>query len=231
MKNRILSLLMALVLVFSFAVKASASDKPVEMPNLDHKGSLEFTMDVDGVPLDTGFLNMYYVAGIVQVEEDRYDFRLVKELADAGAKLDTKDLYDGVQAENLLKVAGRVLTGYLRAPIAEGKAAFPDLDAGLYLVWQADADASEGYAAIHPFLISVPRWQNGAYTLYVEADPKVPFETEPTTPPPPPPPPPPELPQTGLLKWPVPVMAIAGITLFVVGWILCWRRKRIEHEE
>lgn len=231
MKNRILSLLLALGLVFALAVHASAADVPVEMPDLTKKGSLEFTMDVDGVPLNTGFLNMYYVAGIFLVEDDRYDFRLVQTLADAGAKLDTKDLYDGVQAKNLLKVADRVLPDYLRAPIQEGKAAFSDLDAGLYLVWQAEEDASEGYAAIHPFLISVPRWQNGNYTLYVEADPKVPFETTPTTPPPPPPPPPPDIPQTGRLKWPVPVMAVAGVTLFAVGWFLCLRGKRMEHEE
>ena len=76
MKNRILSLLMALVIIFAFAVNASAAD----MPDFSQKGSLEIIMDVDGVPLDGGFLNMYYVATIVQVEEGRYDFRLIKEL-------------------------------------------------------------------------------------------------------------------------------------------------------
>ena len=55
MKNRILSLLMALVIIFAFAVNASAAD----MPDFSQKGSLEIIMDVDGVPLDGGFLNMY----------------------------------------------------------------------------------------------------------------------------------------------------------------------------
>jgi hypothetical protein len=231
MYNRILAVLLALVLVFAFAVNASASDIPMEIPDLDRKGSLTFTMDVDGVPLDTGSLNVYYVANIIQVEEDRYDFRLVKELADAGAKLDTRDLYDGVQAEKLLEASKRVLPNYLTAFIVDGRVSFTDLDAGLYLVWQNEEDASDGYAAIHPFLISVPRWQNGAYAMHVDADPKVPFETEPTTPPPPPPPPPPHLPQTGQLNWPVPVMAITGVMLFVTGWALCLRRKRIADEE
>ena len=40
MKNRILSLLMALGLVFAFAVNASATELPVEMPDLGEKGSL-----------------------------------------------------------------------------------------------------------------------------------------------------------------------------------------------
>jgi cobalamin biosynthesis Mg chelatase CobN len=33
------------------------------------------------------------------------------------------------------------------------------------------------------------------------------------------------LPQTGMLLWPIPVLAIAGMVLFVIGWILhrkCW---------
>lgn len=231
MKNRILSLLMALGLVFVLAVNASATNEPVVMPDLEKKGSLSFTMDVDGVPLDSGALNLYYVATIAQVGEERYDFQLTEELAAAGAALDTEDLYDGIQAKKMLEVSGRVLPGYLTAAIDAGKAYFADLDAGLYLVWQGEQDASDGYAAIHPFLISVPKWQNGVYAMHVDADPKVPFETKPDEPPPPPPPPPPELPQTGQLNWPVPVMAVSGMVLFVVGWILCVRRKRMEHEE
>ena len=231
MYNRILAMLLTLALVFAFAVNASASDIPVEMPDLSGQGSLEFTMDVDGAPLDSGFLNLYYVAAVTQVEEDRYDFRLVDELADTGTKLDTEDLYDGVQAEKLLDASKRVLPEYRTSFIADGSASFADLDAGLYLVWQADKDASDGYTAIHPFLISVPGLQNGVYSMDVEADPKVPFETEPTEPPPPPPPPPPHLPQTGQLNWPVPVMAIAGAVLSVLGWCLCLRGKKLENEE
>lgn len=227
MKKRMLSLLLALFLVFALAVNASA----LEMPDLDQKGSLEFAMDVDGVPLDTGSLNVYYVANIIRMEGNRYDFRLVKELADAGAMLDTKDLYNGVQAEKLLEVSKRVLSDCLTSSIADGKASFADLDAGLYLVWQNEKDASDGYSAIQPFLISVPRLQDGVYAMHVKADPKVPFEREPSPPPPPPPPPPPELPKTGQLNWPVPIMAITGVTLFITGWILCSRRKRIENEK
>ena len=35
----------------------------------------------------------------------------------------------------------------------------------------------------------------------------------------PPPPPPPVIPPTGQLWWPVPVMLIVGLTLFVIGWL------------
>lgn len=41
-------------------------------------------------------------------------------------------------------------------------------------------------------------------------------------------PPPPELPKTGLLWWPVPVLAVAGMTLFFAGWLIQRRNERDE---
>jgi LPXTG-motif cell wall-anchored protein len=233
MKNRILSLLTALVLLLAMIIPASATfaDELVSMPDLTKKGSLKLHMDVDGVALNSGSLKLYRVATVTQVKEDVFDFLLLDVLAAAGATLDTRDLYDGVQAQRLLDVSREALPEPLTAPIADGEAVFQDLDAGLYLVWQGAADACDGYDPIHPFLISVPRWQNGAYTMYVEADPKVPFHTEPTEPTEPPPPPPPHLPQTGQLNWPIPAMAIAGAVLLVLGWILLAGRKRAGHAE
>lgn len=230
MKNKILSLLMALGLVFAFAVNASATAVNNTLPDLNQKGSLSFTMEVDGVALDTGSLKLYRVADIVRVDDTHYDFRLVDALS--AATLNTEDLSDSAQAEALLDAAKKALPAPLSAPISEGQAVFKELETGLYLVWQAEADASENYAAIQPFLISVPRLQNGSYALDVKALPKVPFTPPPTTePPPPPPPPPPDLPQTGQLNWPVPIMAITGLILVIVGWSLCWRRRRIENEK
>ena len=233
MKNRILSLLTALVLLLAMFIPVSAAraDEPVTMPDLTKKGSLALTMDVDGEPLNSGSLNLCRVATVTLVKEHVYDFQLLEAFAAAGATLDTDDLYDGVQSERLLDVAREVLTEYTTVPIEDGKAFFKDLDAGLYLVWQNADDACNGYDPIHPFLISVPRWQNGAYTMYVTADPKVPFHREPTEPTEPPPPPPPDVPQTGQLNWPIPVMTVAGAVLLVIGWILLAGRKRAGHEE
>ena len=179
MKNRILSLLLALGLVFAFAVNASATELPVEMPDLGEKGSLSFTMDVDGEPLDSGRLNLYYVATVEPVDKKQYDFRLVEALAAAGALLDTGALQNGAQAVQLLEKAMQVLPGYRSAPIEDGKVSFAELDAGLYLVWQREADASEGYAAIQPFLISVPRLQNGSYVMHVVPTPRCPLKPSP----------------------------------------------------
>ena len=182
--------------------------------------------------LDSGKLHLYQVATLVPMGGVVYDFQLLDVLSAAGATLDTEDLYDGAQSERLLAAAQTAMpSGYMTTPIADGKARFENLDAGLYLVWQDKAGACEGYDPIHPFLISVPRLQDGAYTMHVVADPKVPLHTEPTPPPPPPPPPPPDIPQTGQMNWPIPVMAVAGTVLLVVGCILLAGRKRAGHEE
>ncbi len=239
MKNRMISMLLAVMLVLAMAVNVSAA---ADMPDLTKKGSLTFQMDVGKVLLDGGNLRLYYVATLEKVNANTYDFRLLDALKKAGAKLDTDDLYDATQAEKLLAVASKVLNKDLVAPIKNGVAKFTNLEPGLYLVWQKSTDATKGYDAIQPFLISVPKWQGGVYALDVNADPKVPIKPNPPTPPTPPPPPtpptpptppspPPRLPQTGQLNWPVPVMAVSGMVLFVLGWILCAGRKRTGDEK
>ena len=232
MYNRILSILVALSLLFACAVKTSAmAQESATMPDLTQKGSLTFTMDVEGVPLDSGSLNLYYVATVTLMTHKQYDFRLVDALAAAGGRLNTQDLYDDEQAWDLLIVAQDALEQYLTQPIRDGKACFTELEAGLYLAWQSPDDASEGYDAIAPFLISLPKWQNGAYVMDVDAKPKVPFIPETTEPPPTPPTTPPDIPQTGQLNWPVPVMGLAGAVLLILGSILCAGRKRCGREK
>ena len=229
MHNRIFAVLLVLITVFSCAVNASA----VEMPDLTQKGSLTFAMESGGELLDGGSLNLYRIASLDSVTEDRYDFRLREELSEAGATLDTDALWDGAQAERLLAQSKDALKEqYLSAPIIVGQAEFTDLEVGLYLVWQGSEDVTEGYAAISPFLISLPQWHDGVYEFDLEASPKVPFV--PTPPPPPtepPPSPPPELPQTGQLKWPVAAMAVSGSLLLMLGLILCAGRRRCGREK
>lgn len=40
----------------------------------------------------------------------------------------------------------------------------------------------------------------------------------------------PELPQTGQLNWPIPVLVIAGLVLFMIGWSLFFKPKRDTNE-
>lgn len=226
MKNRIIPVLLVLILLLAVAVNASASEF---LPDQDQRGSLTFVMEFSDTPLTGGNVNVCKVADIVVGQDNTCQFQLIAALQDQNLEL--KDLKDPQLAENLLAAVKEKDLPILRAPIEDGKVVFEDMEMGLYLVWQDETDASEGFAPIQPFLISVPRLQDDVYVLDVLSEPKVPVETEPTEPTEPTLPPDEELPQTGQMNWPVPVMALFGAVLFVVGMILCVSRKRSEHEK
>lgn len=52
----------------------------------------------------------------------------------------------------------------------------------------------------------------------------------PTPTPTPTPTPEPTLPQTGQLNWPIPLLAVSGLTVFVIGWILRFGKKKEKDE-
>lgn len=223
MKNRILSFVLVLILLSVLTVNASAVH-PV--PDLSRNGSLTFAMDLDGVPLDNGNLNLYKVGEIAE-DNGNFFFLLMDERT-----ITQESQIDHILAEEMLTLAKEQSLTKLSAPIKAGKAAFTDLPVGLYVVWQNREDATEGLYPIRPFLISVPQFRNGAYELDVQAKPKnAPQTIPPTTEPTPPPPSDEQLPYTGQLNWPVPAMALAGAVLFVMGWILCICRKRMGNEK
>ena len=222
MKNRILSALLALILMSVLIVHASAAH-PV--PDLSPNGSLTFAMELDGTALDNGNLNLYKVGEIAE-DDGNYFFQLIDE-----REITKESQIDENLAKEMLTLAKEMSLTKLTAPIEEGSAEFADLPVGLYVVWQDEKDATKGLFPIQPFLISVPRFQDGTYELDVLAKPKNAPETIPPESTEPPPPPPPKLPQTGQLNWPVPVMALTGTMLFVAGWILCMSRKRISNEK
>jgi hypothetical protein len=114
----------------------------------------------------------------------------------------------------------------------EGYADFTKLPQGLYLVVQTQA--SHGYEAIKPFLVSIPLPDGDSWIYDVDATPKV-GATIPDTPDTPDTPDKPDvpdtpdkpvLPQTGQLNWPVPVLACCGVLLFSVGWVLNRQGKK-----
>jgi len=216
--KKITIMLMAILLLFSVAVTAHA----IESPDLDRKGTLTLMMEWEGGKLNSGTLTIYRVGQIV-FEDDAWKFILIPELQESGISMeDLNDTQLPAQLDQLVKE--KSLPG-ITVPIPEGKAVFTDLQMGLYLVTQEAA--CEGFSPINPFLISLPRWENDRYVYDLTAQPKVSLEPLPTQPTEPEPTEPkePELPQTGQLWWPVPVMPVAGLTLFALGWYLCFGKK------
>ena len=216
MVKKIAVFLITLLLISALAVSAIAH--PV--PDLSLNGSITFQMDWNGESLNNGKLNLYKVGEVVEINGD-FVFAPIEAFADV-EDLDYTDVSDTLFAQQLLTLAKDAQLEKLTTPIADGKAEFQDVVTGLYVVWQDAADATKGFAAINPFLISMPRFQDGEYVTEVVAEPKVGFETIPPTTKPPAD----RVPQTGQLNWPVPVLAISGAALFIFGFVLWTGRKR-----
>ena len=200
-----------------------------EIPDPQRPGSLTLAMNWNGQPLNAGAITAYQV-GQIAVLEGGYDFALIPQLADGGVAL---ELDDPDTAGALALLVGEREVPAITAPIQKGKAMFENLTPGLYLILQTDTQSGTGFAPIRPFLISLPRWAEDRYLYDITADPKVPLETTPTEPTEPPvtepvtepKPPEPELPQTGQLNWPVPILAVLGLIFLVGGWMLTTQRE------
>ena len=214
---------MALVLMLLAslcAVRADALD-------LNKTGAIALEMkDADGAAIPGGVFRLYRV-GEAAIRDNNLCFDLTDAFAGSGASLDDPS-QSGLAA---------ALAGYADAhdlPCAEqtadneGCAAFENVACGLYLIMQKAPGSDYGYERIAAFLVSMPMADDhGDWTYSVTARPKAERTIIPTpTPQPTAPPDEPNLPQTGLLLWPVLAMAAAGLALFVCGWVIFFSRKR-----
>ena len=223
MKRRLICLLAVIAMVL-------ALQSPVFAHNIldwtqDGKGSITINLGYVEDTADFGSLQLLRVA---EVQETDGNCAFVPTAEFASVWDEEADLRDPEVAFGLLAYAMEAgLEFDVRTVPADGTVVFEELKLGLYLV--AQGDPAEGYEAINPFLIGVPNLEDGVYTYQVEASPKVSVKPLPTEPPKPtePRPPEPYLPQTGQLNWPVPLMAAAGLVLFVMGWSM-WRKGRYE---
>lgn len=142
-----------------------------------------------------------------------------------GAGLSIDDLFGEKAAFQLLAYAeSKGLPAQQIEIGSDGSAKVEELQLGVWLVSQSEP--FEGYEKMLPALISIPMEINREWIFDVEAVPKleplVEESTVPTTETPPP-----DLPPTGQVNWPVPLLLLGGIFLILVG--LCIRRER-RHE-
>lgn len=218
--KRLSVFLLCAALLLGLALSSFAA----ELPDPSRSASLTLVMEWDDKPLNSGRLTLYRV-GDIALDGGNASFVLIPALKDSGVSLENPD--DTGLPQTLARLAAQQKLEPITAAIENGKAAFPKLVPGLFVVTQNQADACDGFEPIRPFLISLPRWDGNVYVYELTAQPKVSLVTEPTEPPETEPPKPtePTLPQTGQLNWPVPVMAAAGLALLVIGWYLCFGKK------
>lgn len=222
-QKRFSALFLAVVLLFSVSVTARAH----ETPDMTRTGSISVAMTYEGKAVAGGSLTLYRV-GEIKEEDGNYSFALTGAYTECGLSLESEST--SALAQSLAKyTSDNKLTGKEVSIGKDGKAAASGLELGLYLVVQTKAAAD--YEAVSPFLVSVPTNEDGIYSYDVDATPKIstlkekePKPSRPVTPPGS------TLPQTGQLNWPVPVLTILGLCLFLFGFALRFGRKEIPYE-
>ncbi|MBQ4643598.1 MAG: hypothetical protein IJB66_05165 [Oscillospiraceae bacterium] len=221
MIKRFFALLLAIVVFGAFPVFAFGH----EVPDPERKGSVTVTVTYNGEPVPGGTLTIYKVGNVVS-DDGNYGFAFTEDFAECPVSID--EIGSSELPAALAKIAAKKdidgITGWIDH---RGKVSFTDLEIGLYLAVQGRAAA--GFGKINPFLISVPYYDGESYIYDVDASPKIdlkPKPEEPDDPKDPPDKPDDELPDTGLMNWPVPVMAVSGAVLIGVGIIL----RRVERK-
>jgi len=216
MRKRLLALLCAVFLLAALALPAAA----VELVDMDAKGSLSVAMTHKGKAVPGGKLTIYRVAEVVCDDDWNYSFRYLPAYQDC--EIPVENLNSAYLADALADIVKEdKLTGTRKTIDSKGKVTFTDLELGLYLVVQTTA--APGYSKVEPFVVSVPGRDNDSYVYDVDATPKMDVEPKPTEPPEEPSD---DLPQTGQLNWPVPVLLSLGLLCFLGGWCLRSGKKK-----
>ena len=183
--NRFAALLLALCMAVCCALPALAAPAASANIDLSRTGSMDVTLydHQNDVPLRGGALTVYKVADVARTNGDLH-FVYTADFTGCGIALG--DLTDSTLADQLLEYMPQGARGTTKTVDADGNAAFEDLELGLYLIVQSKA--SNGYAPIKPFLVSLPMAENGKWNYEVDASPKVGGYTpvNPDTPPVPP---------------------------------------------
>ena len=225
MKNRILPLLMACVLLLSTLCLTVVAG---ERPDLERDCSVQITLRTGGEAVTDIRLSCIRV-GYIYEKDDIFCYRRITDHALI------PDIFETTLPGEMLRLAERhSLTGPTANPDAQGVVRFTALEQGVYLIRQVDAE-EDGYSVL-PFLVTLPFYRNGSYIYDLDSSAKVELNKEPTEPSGSTEPTQPmdptkpsdgeDSPQTGQLNWPIPVMAMMGLFCLCLGFFLIRKPKK-----
>ena len=168
LRHRLAAVLLAVCLVVCCALPAFATSASLVSGRL---GSLHVRLydTHNDVPLRGGELTLYQVAAVKRTGGS-LSYAYTGDFTGCGVVLG--DLSDSTLADQLAKYLPTVPAVAAQQNVdEEGYADFTKLPQGLYLVMQTEA--SHGYEAIKPFLVSIPLPDGDSWIYDVDATPKV----------------------------------------------------------
>ena len=243
MRKLVTRLVLVLVLTAAVTVPAAA----YTLPDPSTSGSLTIVMEAEGQSVAGGKVTIYK-AGEIDSRARSYIFKPTAEFM--GSKVSLSDIGSYEVAQQLAEYAKEnSIAGISKSIGTSGVVCFEDLDPGLYMVVQDAAaegyEAAKPFLIAVPELgedgldynpeafpkVVMISWGSGGeitedeekndvttekketventetiFDRFLEGTAELKDEGE--------------LPQTGQLKWPVPVLTILGLVLFAAGWYL-----------
>lgn len=217
------------------------------IPDLTKEGSIHVTMRCEGAKVPGGTLTLYRV-GDVQDEDGNFSFRLSEDFAGSKASLET--LNAALAEALMTYARNEDPEGTTADIDREGRVEFPRQKAGLYLLVQEDAAPgyykTDPFLVTLPMTEDGEYVYDVDASPKVEVEEKPDRPDRPTPPDKPdkpdtpdtpetpeepdeppiveipdePPPLTPGLPQTGQLNWPVPILAVLGMALLSLGFLV-----------
>lgn len=193
----------------------------------DYVGSLAINLSdkEKNISLENAEVSVYKIADFVTFYRHEYmpDERFVSVIS----KLDFSTLDKTCTSDNSKIIADFIKKQGIKADKIvksdnSGQALFENVEFGIYLV----EVSTSGEYTVDSFLTEVPLSESGVFTDEVTATPKIgKVETPKKTPkndkkggP---------IPQTGQLRWPVPVMLVTGLTFIILGYAdYCHKKKQ-----
>lgn len=200
-----------------------------EVPDMFQKGSIRIYMHIGESPISGGSVTLYRVGAIAE-DDGNFGFVLTEDFSSCNVRLE--NIQSSALAGGLAAYAmEHKIEGVTQEGRKSGKISFTNLELGLYLLVQKEA--ADDYSKIEPFLVSVPVYEGGVYVYDIDAEPKLEVKKEPRpeVPSEPTKPSEPTLPQTGQLKWPIPILLMLGLCLFCTGLLLRFRKKDNNYEK
>ncbi|MBE6573494.1 MAG: LPXTG cell wall anchor domain-containing protein [Ruminococcaceae bacterium] len=189
-------------------------------PDRDRNITLNVTVKSGDTKVGTGTVMLYHIA-VLDGENYCYtdDFENYDKDIESVNRESITDIVDYI-SQNEFEGIRKVIDD-------NGNASFSSLKAGVYLLTQEKV--AVGYSEFKPSLLYLPIINdNGEYDYDVEVTAK----TEPigkdtndtskseTTEPGP------TLPQTGQLKWPIPILIVCGLSLIIIGLVVAKSKKK-----
>lgn len=235
MRKKLSYLAVCLLLTFIYAVPVSGSD----IMDMDRECAVTMELRTkDKEAFDNGSFKFYQIGEVESFNQGKFTYRYLEDFQNSNVTLNIEGGSENEKSARELSTYAKKnkIPGETYVTDEAGTVRITGLKPGLYLVDTVYQDKEVGKVEFtKPFLACIPECENGELIFDVTIKTKVSNGAIPLTPLETPNPIKKpsgnnsggsKLPQTGMLRWPIPVLALAGMILMEVGWYDGYVKKK-----